>query len=146
MQFLSPAALPVLMAIFSALAFTPGLHAASLPAYFRSDGGVAPGASGPLPNHLNAPDALRWRVPLDSGQSTPIVAGGKIFITTFNAESKELATIALEESSGRILWKRPAPAAHIEVSSQIGQRGGSHAGLRWRAAFCLFRKRRPLLL
>jgi outer membrane protein assembly factor BamB len=114
MQFLSPAALPVLMAIFSALAFTPGLHAASLPAYFRSDGGVAPGASGPLPNHLNAPDALRWRVPLDSGQSTPIVAGGKIFITTFNAESKELATIALEESSGRILWKRPAPAAHIE--------------------------------
>src|SRR5439155_4263223 len=68
--------------------------------YFRSDAGVARSA-GPLPENFAAPEALVWRVPLEAGHSTPILHGGKIFLTTYRAESKQLATIALDEGTGR---------------------------------------------
>ena len=83
--------------------------------YFRSDGGVADTTSGPLPDDLDAPGALRWKTPVDSGQSTPILCGGKIFLTAFNGESKELVTLALNANTGQLLWKTPAPAARIET-------------------------------
>jgi outer membrane protein assembly factor BamB len=82
--------------------------------YFRSDLGVA-STSGPLPSDLNAPETLRWRVAVDSGQSTPLVCAGKIFLTTYRAETGELATLALDEATGETLWKRPVPVAQIET-------------------------------
>src|SRR5262245_43367929 len=60
--------------------------------YFRSDFGIAPATAGPLPQRFDAPETLRWRVATESGQSTPIVSGGKIFLTSYRHESKELAT------------------------------------------------------
>ncbi len=84
------------------------------PVYFRSDGGVAAPESGPVPDRLDSPDALRWRIPLDSGHSSPIVCKNRIFLTTFNASREELATLALDFETGRILWKQIAPASGIE--------------------------------
>jgi outer membrane protein assembly factor BamB len=86
--------------------------------YFRRDGGVALLKAGSLPERLNSPDVLRWRTPLDSGHSSPIACNGRIFLTTYNAAAKELATVALAADSGRFLWKRVAPAARIEEFSQ----------------------------
>jgi outer membrane protein assembly factor BamB len=83
--------------------------------YFRSDLGIAPSANGPLPDRMDAPGALRWRVETDTGQSTPVVCSGKIFLTTYRNESKELATVALDQATGEVLWKRPVPAARIET-------------------------------
>src|SRR3954469_19839785 len=37
------------------------------PKYFRSDKGVAGPAAGRLPDHLEAPGALRWRTAIDPG-------------------------------------------------------------------------------
>src|SRR5579862_8603824 len=71
--------------------------------YFRSDAGLQTG-TGPLPDRLEDPAALSWRVSLDSGHSTPVVRAGKIFLTTYRADSKELAIVALEEKSGQQLW------------------------------------------
>src|SRR5262245_4458323 len=67
--------------------------------YFRSDGGIASN-SGPLPDDLNPPEALRWRVEVDSGHSTPVIVNGKIFLTTYNEAVPELATVALDEATG----------------------------------------------
>ena len=83
--------------------------------YFRSDFGVAGPSAKPLPANLEAPGALRWRVSMDSGQSTPVVSNGKILLTTYQRESKELATVALDANTGEMLWKRPVPAPRIEV-------------------------------
>src|SRR5271166_1583839 len=81
------------------------LRAAEAPfAYFRSDGGLQTGA-GPLPDRLDAPDALAWRVSVDSGHSTPVLRSGKIFLTTYRPDSKELAVLALDEMTGRQLWR-----------------------------------------
>jgi outer membrane protein assembly factor BamB len=88
-----------------------GLH------YFRSDGGVSGLEAGALPDRLNSPEGLLWRTELDSGHSTPITCNGRIFLTTYNRSTDELATLALAADTGRILWKRIAPAAGIEEYS-----------------------------
>ena len=74
------------------------------PLYFRQDKGVPSGATN-LPAALNLPEHLAWRVPLDPGHSTPIISGGKIFLTSSRASSHELATVALDASTGAIVWR-----------------------------------------
>ena len=82
--------------------------------YFRSNGGVFPAASGTLPEDLDSPEALLWRVPLDPGHSTPAIGNGRIFLTTFNPASAELATVALDFETGKTLWKKIAPVKNFE--------------------------------
>lgn len=86
--------------------------------YFRRDGGVARLETDSLPDRLDSPDGLRWRTPLDSGHSTPVVCSGRIFLTTYNSAAKELATLALAADTGRVLWKRAVPAVQIEEFSR----------------------------
>ena len=93
--------------------------AASIFKYFRSDAGMATG-SGTLPGQLNDAEALKWRVISDSGHSTPVLAAGKIFLTTYRPESRELAVVALDEDSGRLLWRRAIKPERIEQTHQIG--------------------------
>jgi outer membrane protein assembly factor BamB len=73
-----------------------------------------------LPDRLDTPEALRWRVPLDSGHSTPILQGSRIFLTTYRADSKELATVALDEKTGRLLWREPIVPQRVEQTHPIG--------------------------
>ncbi len=87
--------------------------------YFRWDAGVTHSA-GSLPSQFDAPETLRWRVPLDPGRSTPILLGGRIFLTTHHAESKELATIALDEATGRLLWRTPLVPERVEQTHPLG--------------------------
>ncbi len=97
-----------------AAALWPPMFAAdSAPTYFRSDGGVASTVE-PLPGHLDPKANLSWRTPLDSGHSTPIAVAGKILVTSFNPAVRELATVALDEQTGRVLWKAAVPTTRIE--------------------------------
>lgn len=89
-----------------------GTH--STTAFFRSDAGIASTNTGPLSDGFDAPTKLRWRTQVDSGQSTPIVSKGRIFLTTFRAADRELATVALDRETGQILWKQKAPVERIE--------------------------------
>ncbi len=83
--------------------------------YFRCDGGVASPGCGPLPDTLDTANGLRWKAPLDPGQSTPIIADGRIFLTTYGAAAKELATVALDLATGKTIWKRVVPVSRIET-------------------------------
>jgi outer membrane protein assembly factor BamB len=85
--------------------------------YFRRDGGVAGLEADSLPERLDSPDALRWRTSIGSGHSSPAACKGRLFLTTFNTATKELATLALAADTGRILWKRVTPATRIEEFS-----------------------------
>jgi outer membrane protein assembly factor BamB len=85
--------------------------------YFRSDRGIPSGA-GSLPEQLDSPDGMHWRVALDSGHSSPIIYNNQIFLTTYGKSTRELATLALAVDTGRMLWKRIAPAARIEEYSR----------------------------
>jgi outer membrane protein assembly factor BamB len=110
-----------LLILLGAIVTTASL--ASSPAdvkYFRSDEGVAGTGVGPLPDNFDAPGVSVWRVPLDPGHSTPILVNGHIFVTAYHADSKELATVALDEKDGRTLWRRAVVVEHIEQTHQIG--------------------------
>ena len=87
--------------------------------YFRSDAGVADSAAA-LPDDFQAPESLLRRVPLDPGHSTPVAHSGKILLTTYRSDSKELATLALEEETGRLLWRNPLAPEHVEQTHPIG--------------------------
>src|SRR6185436_8134608 len=103
----------VLICVFS---FTHRLVAETN--YFRSDGGVARAAA--LPDNLERAETLSWRVPLDGGHSSPILNSGKIFVTTWRAKAQELATVALNEKTGKELWRNTIKPEKIEELHQIG--------------------------
>lgn len=92
-----------------AITATPGA-----PVYFRSDSGIAAAGTARLPDSFDAPTKLRWRTPVDSGQSTPILAKDRIFLTSYHAASGELATVALGRQNGQLLWKRKTIVERIE--------------------------------
>jgi len=87
--------------------------------YFRSDAGLQTG-TGPLPDRLDDPQLLKWRVALDSGHSTPVLRAGKIFVTTYRPDSKELALEALDEQTGRSVWRRAIIPEQIEQTHPLG--------------------------
>jgi len=86
----------------------------SIPTFFRSDAGIAGTNSGSLPDQFDAPTRLCWRTRVDHGQSTPIVSKGRVFLTTYRAADRELATVALDRESGQILWRQKTPVKRIE--------------------------------
>ena len=82
--------------------------------YFRSDAGIAPEVAGPLPDQLASPASLRWRTEIDPGHSTPVLSGGKIYLTIYRSAEQELATVAVNQESGQIAWKQVASTGRIE--------------------------------
>ena len=105
------------MAATSVLA--AGLADSTKAQFFRSDVGVPGGTVGPLPDHLDAPGVLRWRVPIDGGHSTPVVGGGRIVLTTYRPAEQALATVALDQQTGQLVWKRIAATARIEAFHRV---------------------------
>lgn len=105
--------------------------------YFRSDGGVAV-APGRLPDRLDAPDARRWRVPMDPGHSTPILHAGRLYLTTFRAASKELATVAVEAATGRVLWRRAIVPERLESLHRLGSPATATAACDGQRVFVFF--------
>lgn len=62
----------------------------------------------------DTPGIRHRRLQLKPGNSTPCVFGNSIFLTTWDAETKELATVSVSSTDGRTLWKQVAPAKDIE--------------------------------
>jgi len=105
--------------------------------YFRSDFGLATGA-GPLPDQLGAPEALRWRVPFESGHSTPILCQERIFLTTYRPETKELAAVALDAGSGKVLWRNALVPQQVEQTHTLGNPATATAACDGQRVFVFF--------
>ena len=98
---------------------TPRAWAAAETKYFRSDGGIADSTAA-LPENFEAPANTVWRQKVDPGHSTPLLHGDKIFLTTYRPDSRQLATVALDEATGRELWRNPTVPEHVEETHPIG--------------------------
>jgi outer membrane protein assembly factor BamB len=77
---------------------------------FRGPNGTGISAARGIPVEFGARRNLLWRTQLPAGHSSPVVGGGRIFVTGYEGES--LAVIALDPGNGRVLWRRPVPRAH----------------------------------
>ena len=73
---------------------------------FRGPNGTGVSETGGLPAEFGVGKNLIWRRELPSGHSSPVIGGGRIYLTAL--EQEQLFTFCLEQSTGRILWRRKA--------------------------------------
>jgi outer membrane protein assembly factor BamB len=57
------------------------------------------------------PPKVLWKFPIEEGHSSPVVAGGKVFVLAKVKDKDEEEVVALEADSGRELWRTPYPRA-----------------------------------
>jgi outer membrane protein assembly factor BamB len=65
-----------------------------------------------LPVEFGPDRNVVWKTAVPLGNSSPVVAADKIFLTA--TEGGKLFTIALDRSTGRILWRRESPRPRIQ--------------------------------
>jgi outer membrane protein assembly factor BamB len=75
----------------------------------------------PLPTEIGPTKNVIWKTELLPGHSSPVVIGDRIYVTAVH--DKQLATIAIERDTGKILWTVEAPSSTLEKVHKIG----SHA-------------------
>ncbi|MCC6511493.1 MAG: PQQ-binding-like beta-propeller repeat protein, partial [Pirellulaceae bacterium] len=105
--------------------------------FFRHDFGV-PHDQVPLPDNFEQDATELWRTPLPPGHSSPCICGDSIFLTTYQAEEKELATVAIDRRSGAIRWRQVAPAKTIEAVHASGSPATSTPACNGRQVFSFF--------
>lgn len=113
------------------------LQAGDVMTWFRRDHGIAPQGM-TLPSEFGEGDDRMWRVELPPGISTPCVCGDSIFITTYVAESKELATVALDRTTGQVRWKQVAPTQTLEAFHAVGSPAASTPACNGSQVFSFF--------
>src|SRR5438132_9546684 len=79
---------------------------------FRGPNGTGVSDSGTLPAEFGPAKNLIWRIELPPGHSSPVIGGGRIYLT--GVEHDQLFTYCIEQTSGNILWKREAPRPRRE--------------------------------
>lgn len=111
--------------LFSVLAITALAHAtvdaADWP-QFRGPGSLGQAPADARPPRVFSPETnVAWRIPLPTGNSSPVLAGDRLFVTAFAREQGELLTLALDARTGRELWRRAlAPNRVEEVHRSLG--------------------------
>lgn len=86
----------------------------------RSGSGISHEAT-TLPATTGPDRHVVWKRPVARGHSSPVVSGGRIFVTALR--DKRLLTIALDAASGKLIWEAEAPHKKLESIHRIG----SHA-------------------
>ncbi len=74
---------------------------------FRGPNGSGVAETGSLPTDFGKEQNLQWMTPLPLGHSSPVMHGGRIYLTAVEKES--LLTICLDQATGSELWRRQAP-------------------------------------
>ena len=55
-----------------------------------------------------------WSTPLDPGHSSPCVSGHRIYLTTYQKETRTVAVVCLHRDSGEVLWSNPFVVETLE--------------------------------
>src|SRR5262249_42659149 len=75
---------------------------------------------GSPPVHFGSDKNVLWKTPLGPGLSSPIVWEGRIFLTEFDRANRQLATLCIDRSTGKVLWRRCVTPTQIEKVHRIG--------------------------
>ena len=79
---------------------------------FRGPNGTGVSESAGVPLEFGPKKNLVWRTELPPGHSSPVIGGGRLYLT--GVEHNQLNTFCVELASGRILWRREAPRPRRE--------------------------------
>src|SRR5215471_16265297 len=75
---------------------------------------------GKPPVHFGPDQNVLWKTALGAGLSSPVIWEGRIFLTEFDRANKQLTTLCLERSTGKVLWRRSVTPTQIEKVHRIG--------------------------
>ena len=84
---------------------------------FRGPNGSGVAVAVALPTRFGPGENESWSTRLPPGHSSPVVAAGRIFLTA--VEEGTLYTYALDQASGKVLWRQPAPRPREEPLSAL---------------------------
>jgi outer membrane protein assembly factor BamB len=99
----------MLGALLAAGALVATAGAADWPSW-RGPTGQGLCEDGDLPLTWSDRDNVKWKVRLaDQGNSTPVVWGGRIFLTQANRGGTVRSLLCLARADGRLLWQRDVP-------------------------------------
>lgn len=85
---------------------------------FRGPEGTAVQDGSTLPARIGPDESVVWRVSLPPGHSSPVIHGGRIFVTAVDGDRK-LLTIALDCRTGKELWRAEDPRQTLESLDPI---------------------------
>jgi outer membrane protein assembly factor BamB len=111
------------IAVVGTMAFTLIAEGSDWPQFRGPNCSGLPAKDLPLAGEIGPATNVLWKTALPPGHSSPIVVGDRIYLT--GVRQKRLVTIALERSSGKILWEKEAPAKKLEKVHQIGSQAQS---------------------
>src|SRR5205809_2970003 len=80
---------------------------------FRGPHGSAVADRQKPPVHIGPNKNVKWKVPVPSGMSSPVVAADKLIITAL--DGGKLYTIAYNRADGKEAWRAEAPAKKLET-------------------------------
>lgn len=80
---------------------------------------------GKPPVNFGPDQNVLWKTPIGPGLSSPIIWGGRIFLTEFDRENKRLSTLCIERRTGKILWRRTVAPEQIEEVHAISSPAGA---------------------
>jgi outer membrane protein assembly factor BamB len=94
---------------------------------FRGPNGTGIAADTSLPVEFGEESGLAWKVPVDAGNSSPVVFGGRIYFQTANADGSERRLRCLALANGKELWVRQVSGKQAKVHPKSSLASGSAA-------------------
>jgi outer membrane protein assembly factor BamB len=70
-----------------------------------------------LPVELGRGKNVVWRTPLARGESSPVLAGGRAFLTAFEGDS--LLTLGVDTATGKVVWKQALARPRSETLHKL---------------------------
>jgi outer membrane protein assembly factor BamB len=85
---------------------------------FRGPGGLGIADGSPPPVNFGPTSNVVWKTALPPGNSSPVVWGDKVFVTSF--DQSKLETLCVDRRDGKVLWRTTAPATKFEPTHKLG--------------------------
>jgi outer membrane protein assembly factor BamB len=84
---------------------------------FRGPNGSGVADSRRLPALLDPGKNLAWKAPVPQGNSSPVVVGGRLFLTGWEGDKR--LVLAFEAASGKLLWRKAFSKARPEIGNPM---------------------------
>ena len=81
---------------------------------FRGPNGSGLSEATGVPAEFGPQKNVLWRLSVPQGHSSPILHGNRIYLTGMRAD-ETLVTLAIDRTSGKVLWERDAPKVKTKV-------------------------------
>jgi outer membrane protein assembly factor BamB len=119
-----PASILLFAALLSGFATAAENSAGSWWPQFRGPDSSGIGRGKP-PVQFGPDRAVLWKAAVGPGLSSPIIWGGRIFLTEVDRENKRFSTLCIDRGTGKILWRRAVTAQQIEEVHEISSPAGA---------------------